>query len=156
MPPAHSALHSTPISALIKRPPVQIDASRSLRDAVDLLRREDVGCLVVVRDGRLVGILSERGVIERGFVAGVTGATPVAEVMRADPVTIRPDDTVGAALDLLDRRRIRNLPIVDAEGRPRGIVGVRDIVTFLTESMPQLLLNLKPEPTQSASTPEGA
>lgn len=155
MPPVYSALHSTPISALIKRPPVQIEADGLLREAVDLLRREDVGCLVVVRDGRAVGILSERDLIESCFTTSVTGVTPVEKVMRADPTIIRPDDTVGAALDLLDRHHIRNLPIIDVEGRPRGVMSVRDIVTFLTESMPQLLLNLKPEPTQSAPTPEG-
>lgn len=156
MPPVYSALHSTPISALIKRPPVQIEASGLLREAIDLLRREDVSCLVVVRDGRAVGILSERDVIESCFTTSVTGVTPVEAVMQADPTIIRPDDTIGAALDLLDRRRVRHVPIVDAEGRPRGIVGVRTIVTFLTEALPQLLLNLAPEPTQPAPTSEGA
>ena len=91
-----------------------------------------VGCLLVVDDsGDLVGIFTERDVLNR-FSADLSRLPdPVGEFMTANPTTVSQDDSIAYALHAMELGGYRHLPVVDTDDRPIGIISVRDILRFL-------------------------
>lgn len=76
--------------------------------------------------------------------------------MTTEPRTLRLEQTVRDAIELMETGRYRNIPIVDANGRLAGVVRQQDILRFLAESFPEELLNLPPRPHQRMEESEGA
>jgi CBS domain-containing protein len=113
-----------------------IPAEASVAKAVELLRRNGVGALVVSDDGNTVdGILSERDIVLGLFtLGGELLACPVAEVMTREVATCDPDDSVGELMAEMTNRRIRHFPVV-ADGRLCGIVSIGDLVKSRLDEM---------------------
>lgn len=101
-----------------------------VRDAVALLAERRIGALPVVKDGRVIGIMSERDVI---YCLKSDGAEmldfPVERVMTAPAITVAPDFSVLAALSMMTQRRIRHLPVLEGE-RLVGFVSIGDLVKY--------------------------
>ncbi len=93
-----------------------------------LLVEHNIGAVPIVEDGRLVGIFSERDLMNRMVVAGKDPArTPVSQVMTEDPMTVQPGDSLETCMTLMRRHGFRHLPVcVDRE--LRGFVSLRDIL----------------------------
>lgn len=91
------------------------------------LRREGIGALAVVRDGRLTGIVTERDVVRAVAEGRDPRRTRAADCMTPDPMTIRASDTLQDAMSLMRVLGVRHLPVVD-DGRPSGIVSLRDVL----------------------------
>ena len=144
------------VSRLNPTPPRSIDASASVAEAIDVLRRERVGCLLVVRGGKLVGLFTERDLLTRVLAVRKSLAAPVAEVMTADPVTVQPKDPIRLAIKRMQSGSYRHLPVVDAESRPVGVLSVKRIVHYLAEHFPAAVYNQPPDPKQVPETAEGA
>jgi CBS domain-containing protein len=86
------------------------------------MREEDCGAIPVVRDGVLVGIVTDRDITVRAVAEGRDAkTTPVSEVMSADPVTISAGADVAEAEKLMRERQVRRLPVVD-NNRLVGII----------------------------------
>jgi CBS domain-containing protein len=98
--------------------------------AVALLAERKIGALPVVEDGRVRGIMSERDVIYclRSDGAAVLDWT-VERIMTAPAITVTRDTEIMSALSLMTRRRIRHLPVVEAEALI-GLVSIGDLVKF--------------------------
>ena len=94
---------------------------------------EDVGTVLVVDDdGTLAGIFSERDLLMRvPDEVARSGDEPLAEFMTPNPETVRPDDTLAFALHKMDVGGYRHLPVV-AEGKPVGVISVRDMLRHIT------------------------
>ncbi len=102
--------------------PATVGPDDPCAQAATLMREEDCGSIPVVRDGRLVGIVTDRDIAIRAVAAGKDPrSTPVSEVMSADPVTITPDTEANEAARLMAEFQVRRLPVVDG-GRLCGIV----------------------------------
>jgi CBS domain-containing protein len=74
--------------------------------------------------------------------------------LTAHPETLGPDDGVAFALNRMVVQGYRHIPIVDGEN-PLGILSVRDVVRHLVSLMPNRVLNLPPEPSLEARSPDG-
>jgi CBS domain-containing protein len=99
-----------------------------LAEAARRLRLYDVGALLVLDNGALVGILSERDVVRAvSEDKGQALDRPVAAEMSAPVETCGPDDEVRALMARMTARRIRHLPVVDG-GRVVGVVSIGDVV----------------------------
>jgi CBS domain-containing protein len=101
----------------------------TIADAVDMLRRERIGAIVVSDDGDSVdGILSERDIVIALADEG-TGllSRRVEDIMTREVVTCEPGDTVGEMMAEMTNRRIRHFPVV-TDGRLCGIVSIGDLV----------------------------
>ncbi|MES2451140.1 MAG: CBS domain-containing protein [Pseudomonadota bacterium] len=108
---------------------VGIASETSVRRAVAIMAAEHVGALVVEDlDGRLLGVVSEHGVIDglarRG---GHLLDMSVSEILVADGPTVSPDDSVTAAMRLMTERRARHLPVI-ADARLVGLISVGDVL----------------------------
>src|SRR5262245_39468316 len=107
--------------------PLTAAPTDTLAAAADAMRRRDVSSAVVVRDGMVVGILTERD-LARAAAAGASPLpTPVADWMTPDPVTLPPDSEVPAALERMLERNVRHLPVC-AGGGLLGTVSLRQLV----------------------------
>jgi len=144
------------VSRLSPTPPRQIGADRPVAEAVEVLRRERVGCLLVVRGEKLAGIFTERDLLARVLAAGKPLDTPVAAVMTADPVTVQPKDPIRLAVKRMQAGGYRHLPVVDEESRPVGVLSAKRVVHYLVEHFPHTVYNQPPDPSRVPETPEGA
>ncbi len=115
------------VEELMTRDVATVTPESPLAQAATLMRQEDCGSLPVIRDGRLVGIVTDRDIVVRGIAAGKDPKQDaVSAVMSADPVTIPPDADVGDAERLMADRQIRRLPVA-RDGRLEGILVIGQI-----------------------------
>jgi CBS domain-containing protein len=129
-----------------RRPMLVVPATANVAEALRLMNEAHVGCAIIVRDGKLVGIFTERDVLRR--VAGQIDVahTPVVNVMTADPDTLPASASIAFALNKMSVEGYRHIPLVDGEHRPVGVVAVRDIVAWMCSLFPSSVLNLPPAP----------
>ena len=110
------------VSELMTREPASVGPDSTLGEAATLMKQEDCGSLPVVEERRLVGIITDRDIVVRAIAAGKDAKTTrVADVMSADPITVRPDDDVDHAEHEMRERQVRRLPVVD-DGRLVGML----------------------------------
>ncbi|HWM41604.1 MAG TPA: CBS domain-containing protein [Burkholderiales bacterium] len=106
--------------------PVTADAEITVAAAARLMKERRVGAILVLEEGKLAGIFTERDAVFRVVAEGRDPAgTRIAEVMTANPRTITPDRPFGHALHLMYEGGFRHVPVVD-NGRPLGVVSSRD------------------------------
>ncbi len=154
-------LASQPLSVVGRRQPVSVPPGTTLGTCLLAIQRTGTGDSVFVTDadGRLVGVLTERDIFGRlvgpDVAAGVDVEAPVEAFMTTDPRTLRLDQTVRDALELMQAREYRNVPVIDDDHRLVGVVRQVDILKFLAESFPEELLNLPPRPHQRMEQAEG-
>jgi CBS domain-containing protein len=140
------AILGAPIRALDPPVAVTVADSTSIRDAISVMIERHIGAVLVEHSGKLVGIFTERDVLRRVAISGVDLGKPVSEVMTRDPETLQESDFAAFALNRMIERGYRHIPVVDAEGKPQGVLSVRHIVAFIVSLMPQRVHNLPPEP----------
>jgi CBS domain-containing protein len=105
-----------------------IDAGRTVLEAARFMMEHSVGALPVLRNGELVGIVSERDIMNRVVAVGRTpGTTAVSEVMTANPRAVSADETVEECLFMMSEFGFRHLPIVDGN-ELKGLVSLRDVL----------------------------
>lgn len=105
-------------------------------DAAKIMAEKHIAALVVVdAQGSLIGIVTERDMTQRVIAAGLDGkTTPVAEIMTKNPDTLSPDDSAGDALELMQTRNYRHLPVTEA-GKCIAIVSIRDLYAAVKEAL---------------------
>ena len=111
----------------------------SVSEAARMMKENKVGAVLVVEQGRLVGIFTERDAVYRVMALGCEPATtPLGEVMTPDPKTVAPDESFGYALLLMHEHGFRHAPVIE-DGRPVGVVSARhaldpDLEEFVAEA----------------------
>ena len=106
--------------------PVTAAATMTVGKAAALMKERHVAAIMVVEDGKLVGVFTERDALFRVVAEGRDGETTrLAEVMTRNPQTIHPDKPFGHALHFMYEGSFRNVPVVE-DGRPIGIVSASD------------------------------
>ena len=112
------------------------ERSAMVRDVATVMAQRRIGAVPIVDGGgMLIGIFTERDVITRVVAPGLDpDKTPLGEVMTADPDTVKSSDAVTHALELMNARRYRHLPVVDG-GKLVGIVSIRDLYRSVKEQM---------------------
>ena len=105
---------------------IQPDAT--VHDAIKKMSDEDIGSLVVIEDGKLAGIFTERHYAREVFLKGRhSPTTSIREVMSTSVICASPEQTIEECMAVMTDKRIRHLPIVD-DGELVGIVSTGDLV----------------------------
>ena len=108
--------------------PIDADASQ----AIDLMHEQDIDCVLVIDDGRLAGIFTDRDAVLK--IAGrPAGPCPIREVMTQDPVVLRHDDPIAVAIHKMAVGGFRHIPILDGGGLPTGVVSAKDVFRHIAE-----------------------
>ena len=98
----------------------------SVREAARLMAADKVGALLIVEKGQLIGIFTERDVLNRVVAADLDpDKTQIAGVMTRNPQTIRPDRPVSHALHMMYEGGFRHMPVAE-NGVPLGMISIRD------------------------------
>jgi CBS domain-containing protein len=145
-----------PISALGLPPPVCIGRSSSVGEALAAVQRHGVGYVLIVEEGRPVGIMSEREVLMKIVARDVKYDEGVDKFMSHNPETLTLKDRIARAIQIMSEAGERNIPIVDEAGQAVAVLRTLDIIHFLAEAFPAQVMNLPPRPHQLIAEPEGA
>ncbi len=105
-----------------------IEPDACVYDALKLMAEKDIGALLVVENGRLAGILSERDYARKVILHGKSSHdTPVSEIMTVRVVCVHPKNTVEECMALMTDKRIRHLPVLEND-RLIGVLSIGDLV----------------------------
>jgi CBS domain-containing protein len=140
------AILDAPLRALDPAPAIVVSERSSIRDAIKVMIDNHIGAVLVEHEGRPVGIFTERDVLRRVVISGVSHDDPVSKVMTPDPEMLGMDDGIAYALNRMIVRGFRHVPVLDAAGKPAGVLSVRSVVAYIVSLLPARVLNLPPEP----------
>lgn len=126
------------VSAVLKQKGGEIwfiDPDATVYEAIEMMAEKGIGALLVMRDGKLVGVISERDYARKVILQGRSSReTRVKEIMSAPAITVPPDCTVDDGMRVMTEHRIRHLPIVNADGTVVGIASIGDLVKWIITS----------------------
>ncbi len=130
----------TAVSELMTPNPITITHNQTVGKAIETMTRRDVRRLPVTKDGKLVGIISDRDLRQMGGRSSLKLPKsdqddaylqlPVEEAMTLSVITIRENQTVQEAITLMLKNKISGLPVVDREGKLTGILSEQDVLKF--------------------------
>jgi CBS domain-containing protein len=141
------ALAAATVGELSPRPHARVDAGDAMWKVVGEMKTKGRGAVLVEEDGALVGIFTERDLLNRvDYGDALWSHVVVRDVMTPHPMVIRPDDSLSEALRRLTQGHRRHLPIVDQRGKVLGLISIRDILTHIAERFPEDMMNLPPHP----------
>lgn len=112
-------------------------------DALRLMAEKNVGALPVMRDGELVGIVSERDYARKVALQGRSSyATPVSEIMTEAVIIVLPQQTVGDCMQIMTDHHLRHLPVM-GNGKLIGLLSIGDLVKATTVQQAELIRHLE-------------
>ncbi len=127
------------VGDVMVREVITIDENATVREAAEVMNKFEIGCLIAVRKGKAVGIITERDLLKRVVSeAKDVNKTRVKDVMSSPLVVVEPDLDLEEAVKLMFQMKIKKLPVVDGK-RLVGLVSLTDIARF----QPQMMKILK-------------
>ena len=106
---------------------ITIDENVSVKEAAEIMNQHEIGCLIAVRKGKAIGIITERDLLKRVIVEDKNAKkTKVGEVMSRPLEVVAPGTDLEEALRLMFRKKIKKLPVV-YKNRLLGVVSLTDI-----------------------------
>jgi CBS domain-containing protein len=142
--------------AVAQQETLAVAPDATLDQALTKMRSRGGEALLIVDDGGLVGILTERDVLIRILGRAIDGSRPVSDFMSSEPHTLSAEATLLEAMTAMESGHYRNLPLVDDGGKVVGMLRQQDLLEYVAEAFPQEILNLPPRPHQTMEAPEGA
>jgi CBS domain-containing protein len=126
---------------------ISIDENATVKEAAEIMNKFEIGCLIAIRKGKAMGIITERDLLKR-VVAEAKDATntKVKDVMSSPLVVVEPGMDLEEAVKLMFQMKIKKLPVVDGK-RLVGLVTLTDIARF----QPQIIRILKQLSTSQAA-----
>lgn len=149
-------LSEVKIRRLPLRTPALVERHASIRETVEAMKSKRLGCALVCERGKLVGLFTERDLLNKVIGEPVGYEAAIEQVMTPNPAKLSLDDSVIDAMRVMKEGDYRNIPLVDSQGTAAGVVTVRDLVTFFAEHFPKEALNLPPDHDQTMRHAEGA
>ncbi|MFP4462494.1 MAG: DUF294 nucleotidyltransferase-like domain-containing protein [Guyparkeria sp.] len=122
------ALMAASVEALLRREPITATPDTSIRQGAAIMTKAQVSALLLLEDGRLVGLVTDRDLRRRCIAAGVSVDSPLREIMTDSLVTIAPNHSAFEASLLFSRHNIHHLPVVAENGALVGIVSTSDLL----------------------------
>ena len=122
---------------------IAVTSTSTVLDALKLMSEKNIGALLVMDDGQLTGIFSERDYARKVVLKGKTSAdTAVKEIMTENPFTVQPEDSIETCMGIMSSKHIRHLP-VSKDNTVAGMISIGDVVTAIIQSQKETIDQLK-------------
>jgi CBS domain-containing protein len=119
-----------------------IDPDEPVLEAIRLMAEHSIGAMLVMKDGALAGIVSERDYARKVVLLGRSSSeTPVWQIMSAPVISVGPGDSLDACMRLMTDKRIRHLPVAE-NGRVVGMLSIGDLVKAVIDEQRQTIEQL--------------
>jgi CBS domain-containing protein len=131
--PVERALHNEPIASIQAQPMTCVEADTSVRETMKLMVGQQIACVLIKDNGRLVGVFSDRDVLDKvslEYDQVIDG--PVQNVMSDHPVYVHEDDCAAKVLSVMAVSGYRHVPVVNAKHEPIGIVSPQRLAKFIS------------------------
>lgn len=120
-----------------------VTPEQMVREALELMKERDIGCVMVMEGDNLIGILSERDYARKMILSGRTSHdTPVSEIMTTNVVCTTPESSVDECLGLLNRYGFRHLPVKEGD-RVVGMVSSGDLISCIIKEQQSTIDHLQ-------------
>jgi len=120
-----------------------IGPDKSVYDALEELEENNLGSLIVVENGKLIGVFTERDYARKVILKGRSSKeTSVRDIMSSDPIFVNPDNTIDECMQLMTDKFIRHLPVLE-NGALIGIVSIGDLVKYIIYEKDFIIGNLE-------------
>ena len=122
---------SNKIREIMTQHPVTVQSNTSALDAARTMRESNIGCLAVMRDGKLDGVVTDRDLVVRVMAKGLDpSSTKLENVYSREIASLSPTSTTDEAVRLMREKSIRRIPVVD-DGSIIGMVSLGDLAVAL-------------------------
>jgi CBS domain-containing protein len=120
-----------------------VTSNNTVYDALVLMSEKNIGAVLVIDEGKLVGIFSERDYARKGILKGRSShETHIHEVMTSKLITVSPDQPLENAMVLMSEKHIRHLPVFEGE-ELIGIISINDVVTTIIKDQKDRIASLE-------------
>jgi CBS domain-containing protein len=136
-------------------PPLCVAPTATLGEVLQSLQVARRGSALICREERIAGIFTERDALFQ-MAQGADLDVPIEQLMSAPVVTVSPEETVESAIARMSLGGYRQLPVVDDQERPVGVLKVSSILRHLVQHFPRFVYNLPPTPDFATRQREGA
>ena len=125
---------TTPVGSILDKKGHQlwfIEPASTVFEAISLMAEKNVGALPVMKDSRLLGMISERDYTRKVILQGrVSRETLVADIMTKNVLTVSGNDSVVDCLEIMTKNHVRHLPVMDGDSLT-GLVSIGDLVNWI-------------------------
>ena len=135
--------------------PITAPSDTTVHDVIEIMQSHRIGAVLLEKDGRLMGVFSERDLVNRILGEDIRPDTPVITLVSPDPVYLRATDQIGKAIGLMAEQGLRHLPVCSNDLEIEGILSVRQIIQCLAEHYPTEVMNLPPGAEAHPNAAEG-
>jgi CBS domain-containing protein len=134
---------------------VCIQEDGSLKEGLALMRQSQAPCLMICRGQKLTGIFTERDYLMK-VASQEKGGELIRDFMTANPIIASLENTIGEAIEIMNSKGLRHLPLVDQDGAPASVVTVSIIIQYLADLFPAAVVNRPPQPHVVSEEMDGA